>query len=76
MSTKRVSQISIGGHIRDFIESLATAGGITATTLAILIPTAFAEARGSQEMEGFDRRIPQHILRLSLSVTLWGALVQ
>lgn len=53
--------------------SASTAGGIKVTTLAILFLAAFAEARGSDEMEAFDRRIPQDVLRLAVSVVLWGA---
>jgi len=53
--------------------SASTAGGIKVTTLAILFLAAFAEARGSESMEAFDRRIPSDVLRLSVSVVLWGA---
>ena len=53
--------------------SASTAGGIKVTTLAILFLAAFAEARGKQEMEAFGRRIPSDILRLSVSVVLWGS---
>jgi len=55
--------------------SASTAGGIKVTTLAILFLAAFAEARGSTEMEAFDRRIPSDVLRLSVSVVLWGATI-
>ncbi|MCU1424162.1 MAG: potassium transporter Trk [Microbacteriaceae bacterium] len=53
--------------------SASTAGGIKVTTLAILFLAAFAEARGSEGMQAFDRRIPSDVLRLSVSVVLWGA---
>ncbi|MEJ3405410.1 potassium transporter TrkG [Rathayibacter sp. YIM 133350] len=53
--------------------SASTAGGIKVTTLAVLFLAAFAEARGRQSMEAFGRRIPRDILRLSVSVVLWGA---
>jgi len=53
--------------------SASTAGGIKVTTLAILFLAAFAEARGSTEMEAYDRRIPPDVLRLAVSVVLWGA---
>jgi trk system potassium uptake protein TrkH len=53
--------------------SASTAGGIKVTTLAILFLAAFAEARGSEGMEAFDRRIPSDVLRLAVSVVLWGA---
>jgi Trk-type K+ transport system membrane component len=53
--------------------SASTAGGIKVTTLAVLFLAAFAEARGNDEMEAFERRIPQDVLRLGVSVVLWGA---
>lgn len=53
--------------------SASTAGGIKVTTLAVLFLAAFAEARGNHEIEAFDRRVPQDVLRLAVSVVLWGA---
>jgi trk system potassium uptake protein len=53
--------------------SASTAGGIKVTTLAVLFLAAFAEARGNDEMEAYDRRIPADVLRLAVSVVLWGA---
>ncbi|HWH25333.1 MAG TPA: potassium transporter TrkG [Pseudolysinimonas sp.] len=53
--------------------SASTAGGIKVTTLAILFIAAFAEARGVDDMEAYSRRIPQDVLRLAVSVVLWGA---
>jgi trk system potassium uptake protein TrkH len=53
--------------------SASTAGGIKVTTLAVLFLAAFAEARGNDSMEAFDRKIPQDVLRLAVSVVLWGA---
>lgn len=53
--------------------SASTAGGIKVTTIAILFLAAFAEARGRESMEAFDRRIPTDVLRLAVSVVLWGA---
>ncbi|TFD31560.1 TrkH family potassium uptake protein [Cryobacterium cryoconiti] len=53
--------------------SASTAGGIKVTTLAILFLAAFAEASGRTQMEAFGRRIPGDILRLAVSVVLWGA---
>ncbi len=53
--------------------SASTAGGIKVTTLAILFIAAFAEARGNEAMEAYDRRIPSDVLRLAVSVVLWGA---
>ncbi|WP_173922765.1 TrkH family potassium uptake protein [Agromyces sp. Marseille-P2726] len=55
--------------------SASTAGGIKVTTLAVLFLAAFAEARGNQSMEAFGRRIPRDMLRLSVSVVLWGATI-
>lgn len=53
--------------------SASTAGGIKVTTLAVLFLAAIAEARGVKDMEAFERRIPVDVLRLSVSVVLWGA---
>jgi trk system potassium uptake protein len=53
--------------------SASTAGGIKVTTLAILFLGAFAEARGVDDMESFRRRIPPDVMRLAVSVVLWGA---
>lgn len=53
--------------------SASTAGGIKVTTLAILFLAAFAEARGHDDMEAYERRIPSDVLRLGVSVVLWGA---
>ena len=53
--------------------SASTAGGIKVTTLAVLFLAAFAEARGRESMEAFGRRIPGDVLRLAVSVVLWGS---
>jgi trk system potassium uptake protein TrkH len=53
--------------------SASTAGGIKVTTLAVLFLAAFAEARGRTSMEAFGRKIPSDVLRLAVSVSLWGA---
>jgi len=53
--------------------SASTAGGIKVTTLAILFLAAIAEARGVNDMEAYERRIPSDVLRLAVSVVLWGA---
>jgi trk system potassium uptake protein TrkH len=55
--------------------SASTAGGIKVTTLAVLFLAAFAEARGDKDMQVFERRIPTDVLRLAVSVTLWGATI-
>jgi len=55
--------------------SASTAGGIKVTTLAVLFLAAFAEARGNEDMGAFDRRIPGDVLRLGVSVVLWGATI-
>ncbi len=55
--------------------SASTAGGIKVTTLAVLFLAAIAEARGVKDMEAFERRIPVDVLRLSVSVVLWGATI-
>src|SRR5699024_2404167 len=53
--------------------SASTAGGIKVTTLAILFLAAYAEARGNTDIQAFGRRIPTEVLRLAVSITLWGA---
>jgi trk system potassium uptake protein len=53
--------------------SASTAGGIKVTTLAVLFLAAIAEAKGNDEVEAFERRIPADVLRLAVSVVLWGA---
>lgn len=53
--------------------SASTAGGIKVTTLAVLILAAVSEARGRSSIEAFGKRIPEDVLRLAVSVTLWGA---
>lgn len=55
--------------------SASTAGGIKVTTLAVLFLAAFAEARGVESMEAFRRRIPTDVLRVAVSVVLWGATI-
>jgi trk system potassium uptake protein TrkH len=54
--------------------SASTAGGIKVTTFAVLILAAVAEASGRSGIEIFKRRIPSDVLRLAVSVLLWGAL--
>ena len=55
--------------------SASTAGGIKVTTLAVLFLAALAEARGDTDMQVFGRRIPGDVLRLAVSVVLWGATI-
>ncbi len=55
--------------------SASTAGGIKVTTLAVLFLAAFAEARGFSDVQSFDRHIPSEVLRLAVSVVLWGATI-
>lgn len=55
--------------------SASTAGGIKVTTLAVLFFAAFAEARGYKDMQAFDRRIPTEVLRVAVSVVLWGSTI-
>ena len=52
--------------------SASTAGGIKVTTLAVLFLAAYAEATGRQSIEVFHKRIPTDVLRLGVSVLLWG----
>lgn len=55
--------------------SASTAGGIKVTTLAVLFLAALAEARGDSDIQVFNRRIPPDVLRISVSVVLWGATI-
>ena len=55
--------------------SASTAGGIKVTTLAVLFIAAFAEARGGEDMDAAGRRIPNDVLRVAVSVVLWGATI-
>lgn len=55
--------------------SASTAGGIKVSTLAVLFLAAFAEARGVDSMEAFRRRVPTDVLRVAVSVVLWGATI-
>lgn len=55
--------------------SASTAGGIKVTTLAVLFLAAYAEARGYSDMQAFGRRIPSDVLRVSVSIVLWGATI-
>lgn len=55
--------------------SASTAGGIKVTTLAVLFLAAFAEAKGDNDIQVFNRRIPPDVLRVSVSVVLWGATI-
>lgn len=55
--------------------SASTAGGIKVTTIMVLFLAALAEARGRRSMEAFGRRIPSDVLRLAVSVVLWGATI-
>lgn len=55
--------------------SASTAGGIKVTTLAVLFLAAFAEARGSDGITVFHRRIPDDVLRIAVSIVLWGGTI-
>ncbi|HEY0248332.1 MAG TPA: potassium transporter TrkG [Gryllotalpicola sp.] len=55
--------------------SASTGGGIKVTTLAVLFLAAVAEAKGVESMEAFHRRIPNDVLRVAVSVVLWGATI-
>jgi trk system potassium uptake protein len=41
----------------------------------VLFLAAFAEARGDADMQVYGRRIPSDVLRLAVSVVLWGATI-
>lgn len=53
----------------------STAGGIKVTTFAVLVLAVIAEARGDRDVEAFNRRIPNIMMRLAISVTLIGILM-
>ena len=55
--------------------SASTAGGIKVTTIAVLFIAAYAEARGYQDMQVFERRIPVEVLRLAVSIVIWGSTI-
>lgn len=55
--------------------SASTAGGIKVTTLAILFLAAVAEARGTDDLQLFRRRIPVDVLRLAIAVGLWAVII-
>lgn len=55
--------------------SASTAGGIKVTTIAVLFLAAWAEARGDRDIQVFERRIPDEMLRLAVSIFLWGATI-
>ena len=55
--------------------SASTAGGIKVTTIAVLFLAAYAEARGYHDMQAFDRRIPNEVLRVAVSILIWGATI-
>ncbi|UOQ58925.1 TrkH family potassium uptake protein [Leucobacter allii] len=55
--------------------SASTAGGIKVTTIAVLFLAAYAEARGYQDVQAFGRRIPNEVLRVSVSILIWGATI-
>jgi len=55
--------------------SASTAGGIKVTTIAVLFLAAYAEARGYKDVQAFGRSIPVEMLRLSISVVIWGATI-
>ena len=52
--------------------SASTAGGIKVTTIAVIFLAAYAEARGYRDIQAFGRRIPTDVLRVSVSVLIWG----
>ncbi len=55
--------------------SASTAGGIKVTTIAVLFLAAYAEARGYQDVQSFGRGIPVDVLRIAVSIVIWGATI-
>lgn len=50
----------------------STAGGIKTTTIAVMVMTAFAVARGHSETDAFQKRIPQSILKKAFVLAFIG----
>ncbi len=50
--------------------SAGTAGGIKVTTFAILLFVIYAEVRGEPDVDAFDRRIDDRVVRQALTVVL------
>jgi len=55
--------------------SASTAGGIKATTLAVMLLAIVAEARGDRDVEAFGRRIPREALQVAIAVSLVSATI-
>ncbi len=55
--------------------SASTAGGIKVTTLAVIALAVWSEAKGRNSNQVFGRRIPSDVLRVALSVLVWGATI-
>ena len=55
--------------------SASTAGGIKVTTIAVLFLAAYAEARGYENVQVFERSIPNDVVRLAVSVVIWGGTI-
>lgn len=51
------------------------AGGLKVTTFAVLLLAAWAEARGTRDVQAFHRRIPQGTLRQAVAVLLVGVML-
>ncbi|OKL48701.1 TrkH family potassium uptake protein [Boudabousia marimammalium] len=48
----------------------STAGGVKVTTIAVLVLAVVAEARGSRDIEAFERKIPTETVRVAVSIVL------
>nr|WP_232229623.1 potassium transporter TrkG [Cellulomonas bogoriensis] len=55
--------------------SASTAGGIKATTLAVLFLAIRAEARGDRDIEAFGRRVHRDLVRVAIAVTFTSATI-
>lgn len=55
--------------------SASTAGGIKVTTIAVLFLAAYAEARGYKNVQVFARSIPNEVVRLAVSIVIWGSTI-
>lgn len=53
----------------------STAGGIKATTLAVLIVTLYAYFKGKDEVICFGRTVSEFVVHKAITIALWGILV-
>ena len=49
--------------------------GLSPVREAVLFLAAYAEARGYQNVQVFERSIPNEVVRLAVSIVIWGATI-